>query len=122
MKYNDTKSFADLKIAGTAIEEMGGLEVIVVHFLFRINPPRFISLFVCVSIFIPHLNDQLSICEIILQLFINLESIAFSLQPDEIGCKKDSSSASCTNHTKEDPLGRTTLMLGCHKTRFVGSA
>ena len=47
------------------------------------------------------------------------------MQPEEIGCKRDSRGSSgnekksCTNHTTKAPLNPTTLLVGCHKTRCV---
>merc|ERR1712060_430502 len=50
------------------------------------------------------------------------ESIGYVMQPEEIGCKRDSRDSSgnekkaCTNHTTKAPLNPTTLLVGCHKT------
>ena len=54
---------------------------------------------------------------------MDLELIGYVMQPEEIGCKRDSRGGSrdeekaCTNHTIKERLTPTTLMVGCHKTR-----
>ena len=59
---------------------------------------------------------------------MDLELVGYVMQPEEIGCSKDSPSSSldedeaCTNHTVENPLPQTTLMVGCHKTRYKDRA
>ena len=56
---------------------------------------------------------------------MDLELIGYVMQPEEIGCKKDSRGSSkveekaCTNHTAKEPLNPTTLLVGCHKTRLI---
>ena len=53
---------------------------------------------------------------------MDLEMVGYVMQPEEIGCKKEvriTEEKPCTNHTIEKPLTPTTLLVGCHKTRYA---